>query len=98
MCFTELIALGYRLEHYFCERHSHWSLTITESMVSVHCTTLLGHVSMIMMSCFNTDFASQMKLAKHPLIHCIRHSNEREFGNSLGQDVKLYVLEDTSEI
>ena len=73
-------------------------VTNFESTVSVHYTTLLGHVSMIMMSCFNTDFASQMKLAKHPLIHCIRHWNEREFGSSLGQDVKLYVLEDTSEI
>ena len=35
-----------------------------ESMVSVHCITLLKRVFLVRTSCFNTDFASQMKLTK----------------------------------
>ena len=41
-----------------------------ESMVSVHCTTLLRHVTTTRTSCFDTDFISQMKLTTLPLIHC----------------------------
>ena len=41
-----------------------------ESMVSVHWTISLGHITIIRTSCFDTDFASQMKLTKLPLIHC----------------------------
>ena len=41
-----------------------------ESVVSVHCITLLDHVIKMRASCFDTDFASQMKLTKLPLIHC----------------------------
>ena len=39
-------------------------------MVLVHCTALLGHVTIMKTSCFNTDFVSQMMLTKLPLMHC----------------------------
>ena len=45
-------------------------MTNLESMVSTHCTTLIGHVTTIRTCCFDADFASQMKLTKFPLIHC----------------------------
>ena len=41
-----------------------------ESVVSVHCITLLDHVIKMRASCFDTDFASQMKLTTLSLIHC----------------------------
>ena len=41
-----------------------------ESMVSSHCTTVLGHVTIMRTSYFDTDFVSQMKLTTLPLIHC----------------------------
>ena len=40
-----------------------------DSMVSGHYTTLHEYVIMRTF-CFDTDFASQMKLAKLPLVHC----------------------------
>ena len=43
-------------------------VTNLESMVSIHCTTLLGHVTITKTSYFDTDFALEMKLTKHPLI------------------------------
>ena len=54
-------------------------VAILESMVSVHCTTL--HVIMMRPSCFNTNFASQMKLTKLPFIHCC--SNLLTWGQAL---------------
>ena len=56
-------------------------VAILESMVSVHCTTLLGHVIMMRPSCFNTNFAPQMKLTKLPFIHCC--SNLLTWGQAL---------------
>ena len=41
-----------------------------ESMVSGHCTTLLGYVIAMRTSYFDIDFVSQIKLTKFPLIHC----------------------------
>ena len=41
-----------------------------KNMVSVHCTALLEHGTIIRTFCFDTDFASQIKLIKLPLIHC----------------------------
>ena len=35
-----------------------------KSIVSVHRTTLLGHVSIMKISCFDTDFVSKIKLTK----------------------------------
>ena len=40
-----------------------------ESVVSGHCTILLEHVIIVGTSCFDTDFASLMKLTKLALIH-----------------------------
>ena len=39
-------------------------------MVSIHCSNLLGHVTIMRASRFNADFFSQLKLTKLPLIHC----------------------------
>ena len=41
-----------------------------ESMVSVHCTTLLEHVTIMRRSCFDIKFTSQILLTKLPLNHC----------------------------
>ena len=41
-----------------------------ESMVLIHCFTLLGHVIKMMATYFYTVFVSQMKLTILPLIHC----------------------------
>ena len=46
--------------------------------VSAHYTTLLEHVNIMRASCFNMDFASQMKLTKLPFIHCF----ETEYSQS----------------
>ena len=40
-----------------------------ESMVLVHCTILLEHVVTVRTSCFDTDFASEIKLTKFPFNH-----------------------------
>ena len=40
------------------------------SFGSQPCTTLLEHVLIVRTSCFDTDFASQMKLTKLPLTLC----------------------------
>ena len=50
-------------------------VTNLESMASVHCTTLLGHVTIMKSSCFDTDFVSQMKLTTLPLIHCFKSTD-----------------------
>ena len=41
-----------------------------ESMVLGDCPFLLEHIIIIRRSCFDTDFAVQIKLTKLPLIHC----------------------------
>ena len=61
-----------------------------ESMVSVHCTTLLEHVTIMSTSCFDTDFVSQIKLTKLPLIHCfvtlvIKAHTENNLPEGVGQ-------------
>ena len=45
-------------------------VTKLKSMISVHYTTFLGDITIMRTSCFDTDFVSQIKLTKHPLIHC----------------------------
>ena len=49
-----------------------------ENMVSVHCTALLEHGIIMRISCFDTKFASQMKLIKLPLIHSFVSRRKRE--------------------
>ena len=44
-----------------------------KGMISVHYTKLLGHVIIMRTSSFDTDFVSQMKLAKLPLIHILEN-------------------------
>ena len=58
-----------------------------ESLVSVHCTTLLGHVTIMRTSCFDTDFVSQIKLTTLPLIHWFAE-NRRSF-----LDCTLYICQ-----
>ena len=41
-----------------------------EAMVSGDCTVLFEHVVAVRTSCLDTDFASQIKFTKLPLIHC----------------------------
>ena len=41
-----------------------------ESIYSVNCITLLGHVTKLKTSCFDTDFTFQMNLPTLSLIHC----------------------------
>ena len=41
-----------------------------ESMVSGDCASLLEHVILMGRSCFDTNFAAQIKLTKFLLIHC----------------------------
>ena len=38
-------------------------------MILIYCTTLLGHVNIMRISCFNKDFASEMKLTELFWIH-----------------------------
>ena len=60
---------------YFRETSNEYSeVANLESMVSVHGTTLLGHITKMRTSFFDTDFASQMKLTKLPLIYCFETS------------------------
>ena len=42
-----------------------------ESIVSGHCTTLLEHVIIMRISCFEPDL--QMKLTTIPLVHCFEY-------------------------
>ena len=44
-----------------------------EIMVSIHCITLLEHVTIMKTSCFDSGFVSQMKLTKLPLIHRVEY-------------------------
>ena len=53
--------------------------------VSVQCTMLLEHVIILSISCFDIDFASQIKLAELPLSHWL----ELEFFNIHRTPTKL---------
>ena len=46
-----------------------------KSMVSAHYTTLVRHVTIMRTSCFDTNFVSQIKLTKLPLINCFVRSH-----------------------
>ena len=56
-----------------------------ESMLSIDCTTLLERVIMVKFY-FNTNLASQMKLAKPLVIHCFEFTN---IVSSSGMNVRI---------